>query len=282
MQKKFMDFLPGMKFSLPGKRKGNTAVFTLIELLVVIAIIAILAGMLLPALSRARETAKGISCINNLKQMFTASSQYTADFDDYILPASVQALYDSSIYNFYSFHWYGILSGYTSDSKKAVHSGYGMKHFGNYRTQGSFVCPSEPDPFNGSTSIGYAYTHYGMNVFLSGTNYNRTATTAYWRKLNCLFKPSTAFFIGDNKNAAGYTLVTNENPAFRHGKKDPRPRSSTGYPLGGSGKCNFVFMDGHAAPHDYHNEFAQWKPEIEQLSSFSSRPAFTRGFDTRK
>ena len=62
--------------------------FTLIELLVVIAIIAILAGMLLPAVSRAKEMGKRISCVNDMRQLALSLQMYSGDNDGYFPPRS--------------------------------------------------------------------------------------------------------------------------------------------------------------------------------------------------
>ena len=65
------------------QKNGN---FTLIELLIVVAIIAILAGMLLPALNSAREKARSISCLSKIKQVNLEMNMYADSHDDY-LPA---------------------------------------------------------------------------------------------------------------------------------------------------------------------------------------------------
>lgn len=187
--------------------------FTLIELLVVVAIIAILASMILPALARAKDKAKAITCLNNLKQWGTAAHLYAADNGDF-LPSDGSAAPSPTAH--YTYGWYIDLPHALSiptyeempwRTNADIEPG-----------QSIWICPA-----NRLRSSGKNLWHYSLNDV-----YNGTKTNDHQIKLSSIPFPNLLVWIYDTKKN-----VPHDDASAVHTNLHNRG-------------AQIVFLDGHA------------------------------------
>ena len=196
--------------------------FTLIELLIVIVIIAILAGMLLPALNQAREKGRGIKCTGNLKQVLLEFQMYANDNRN-MWPVKG----DSSI------SWSQLLYG-EDELKK---NGWKAKP---YTYCPSNIRPADANHYNTYGVKSWTWsTPYEQKFAQVTSPYDNTSTGCYVLRSNMIKMPSKYFFMADgNRSDAGkkglnFYRIDHMSPQF-------------GLALMHSTRANLGFVDGHA------------------------------------